>query len=67
MSARDSLILGFFEYVHLDEHFKPVARRFYELAHWIAAELPQGAERSKALAKLLLAKDAALDALKAPT
>jgi len=63
MSARDSLILGFFAYTHLVDALLPTARRFYELAHWIASELPQGKERSAALAKLLESKDAALKAL----
>jgi len=62
MSAKDSLILAFFAYDHLAEPLKAVSRRFYELAHWIAAELPQGAERSVALRKLLEAKDAAVRA-----
>lgn len=62
MSARDSLVLGFFAYEHLPEHFKAVARRFYELAHWVAAELPQGKDRSHALEMLLAAKDAAMRA-----
>ena len=53
MSARDSLVLGCFAYDHLPEQFKSVARLFYELAHRLAAELPQGKDRSAALAKLL--------------
>lgn len=48
------------------KYFKPelaeVSKRFAELAHWLAATLPRGAERATALRKLLEGKDAAVRA-----
>jgi len=58
----DSLALKFFVYDHLPESLKAIGRRFYELAHWLAAELPAGADRTEALRRLLQAKDAAMRA-----
>ena len=55
-------LLRYFEFEHLRDDLKPVSRRFYELAHWIVAELPRNAERTVALRKLLEAKDAAVRA-----
>jgi hypothetical protein len=39
---------------------------FFNLAHWIAANIPSGPERTVALRKLLEAKDAAVRAVAIP-
>jgi ferritin-like protein len=55
-------VLRHFGYDHLPEPLRAVSRRFYELAHWVAAELPEDPERTTALRKLLEAKDCAVRA-----
>lgn len=60
-------ILRFFAYAHLPAHLQAVSRPFCELAQQLAAELPQGAETSVALRKLLESKDAAVRAAVSPT
>ena len=54
--AKDRM-LQFFEYDHLPTHLKEISRPFGELAHWVAETLPQNAERTAGLRKLLEAKD----------
>jgi hypothetical protein len=54
--------MRYFESGHLTPYLAGVSIRFRELAEWIAAELPEGAEQSVALRKLLEAKDAAVRA-----
>jgi hypothetical protein len=53
-------MLQFFTYTHLPPGLREVSQRFCELAHWVAAELPAGPERTVCLRKLLEAKDAAV-------
>jgi hypothetical protein len=56
-------ILHFFDYEHLaNERLKTVSKQFYDLAVYVDSELPESAESSTALRKLLEAKDAAVRA-----
>lgn len=50
-------ILKYFQYMHLPEHLQPVSKSCFELAHDMDQSLPQGAEKSAGLRKLLEAKD----------
>lgn len=52
-----SHILKFFGYKHLPPHLQPVSEAFYTLADQMDAELPDCAEKSAGLRKLLEAKD----------
>ena len=60
-----SPILKYFEYSHLPEKLKAVSEPFSKLAWELENNLPDGAEKSAGLRKLLEAKDcmvrAALD------
>jgi len=58
--ARD--ILRYFEFEHLPPHLGRVSAKFYELAQFIDSELPETAESTTALRKLLESKDAAVRA-----
>lgn len=53
-------MLQFFEYKHLPDHLQLVSKPFCELAHNIAENLPNNAERYVALRKLMEAKDCAV-------
>lgn len=53
----------FFEYSHLPEHLQKVSKPFGELADYIVYNLPENAERTVALRKLLEAKDCAVRAV----
>jgi hypothetical protein len=55
-------ILKFFEYKHLPSALQEVSKPFYELAEKMTKELPEGAEVSAGLRKLLEAKDCAVRA-----
>lgn len=55
-------ILQYFEYKHLPAPLQAVSQPFHELAHWMVLTLPQNAERTVALRKLLEAKDCAVRA-----
>lgn len=55
-------ILKHFAYGHLPEDLQAVSKQFHDLAHELAGTLPQGAELSTALRKLLEGKDAAVRA-----
>lgn len=50
-------IMKFFEYAHLPEHLQKVSKPIGELAKQMNAELPDSAEKSAGLRKLLEAKD----------
>lgn len=52
----------FFQYAHLPEHLQLVSRPFGELARVLLVQLPANRERTKALDRLLEAKDAAVRA-----
>jgi hypothetical protein len=56
-------IMAFFAYDHLkNEKLQEVSKQFADLAVYIDSELPESAESSVALRKLLEAKDAAVRA-----
>jgi ferritin-like protein len=46
-----------FDYRHLPEHLAVISKSFHEIAHDMAAALPDGPEKSAGLRKLLEAKD----------
>lgn len=54
--------MRYFSYDHLPEKLQDVSVRFCTLAIFIDNDLPDGAEKSTALRKLLEAKDAAVRA-----
>jgi hypothetical protein len=56
-------VLQFFAYAHLPPHLQEVSKPFADLAKDIVHRLPRNAERTKALDRLLEAKDAAVRAL----
>lgn len=56
-------LLQFFEYAHLPAHLATVSHPFHTLAHDLAARLPNNAEATTALRKLLEAKDCAVRAV----
>lgn len=60
-----SPILRYFRWDHLPKHLQEVSAKFAALAHEIDA-LPDGAEKSVALRKLLESKDAAVRAALPP-
>jgi hypothetical protein len=53
-------MLQFFEYSHLRPEYQEISKPFGELAEWIVKTLPENAERTVALRKLLEAKDCAV-------
>ena len=53
-------ILKFFKFEHLPEKLQDVSKPFSVLAHNMAENLPQNAETSAGLRKLLEAKDCAV-------
>lgn len=55
-------ILKYFECDHLPERLKTISKPFCDLAKWLEASVPDSAEKSVALRKLLEAKDAAVRA-----
>lgn len=57
-------ILKFFEYNHLPTHLQVISAPFHELAHdFVAGPIEDYGEASKALDKLLEAKDCAVRAV----
>jgi hypothetical protein len=56
-------IMQFFAYDHLPPKLREVSAPFGKLAQWIADTLPQGAEKSVCLRKILEAKDAGVRAM----
>jgi len=50
-------ILKYFAYEHLPAHLQDVSKPFGELARQLDRDLPDGAEKSAGLRKLLEAKD----------
>jgi len=55
-------ILRYFHFAHLPPHLQTVSVKFYEIVCSLLALVPQNAERTVALRKLLEAKDAAVRA-----
>ena len=50
-------IMKYFEYAHLPEHLQKISKPFGDMAGQMNADLPDGAEKSAGLRKLLEAKD----------
>lgn len=50
-------ILKYFEYAHLPEHLQAISKDICEIAKKMDELLPNGAEKSAGLRKLLEAKD----------
>jgi len=57
-----SPIMQYFTYEHLPEHLREVSKEFALLAKTVDDTLPDGAEKSTALRKILEGKDAAVRA-----
>lgn len=55
-------LLRFFAFGHLPVKLQPVSAEFNALAYWIADNVPDSAEKTVSLRKLLEAKDAAVRA-----
>jgi hypothetical protein len=55
-------IIQFFSYSHLPPHLAEVSQQFSILADWMVENLPDSAERSAGLRKLLEAKHCAVRA-----
>ena len=62
MHASTEAILRFFDYKHLPEFLHSVSAPFHDLAHQMADGLPECAETTVCLRKLLEAKDCAVRA-----
>jgi ferritin-like protein len=56
-------LMQFFEYAHLPPHLQAPSKAFCELARTMDAQLPNNAEKTVALRKLLEAKDCAVRAV----
>lgn len=56
-------VMQFFAFSHLPPHLQEVSRPFSELADLVVAAAPRNSERTKALNKLLEAKDCAVRAV----
>lgn len=52
-----STTIKFFEYEHLPKHLQEISKPLAELAHKMENELPDCAEKSAGMRKLLEAKD----------
>lgn len=50
-------LLEFFRWEHLPEHLRSPSQRCGELATWVQENVPDGAEKTVGLRKLLEAKD----------
>lgn len=50
-------ILRHFSYSHLPEHLRTISSQFYSLADMLDSSIPDSAEKSAGLRKLLEAKD----------
>lgn len=55
-------MLKWFAYGHLPEDLQIISMQFHDLAYWITNNLPECAERTVTLRKLLESKDAAVRA-----
>ena len=55
-------LLHFFEYTDLPEYLQKIVKPFHDMAHHIAEQLPDNAEKTVALRELLEAKDCAIRA-----
>lgn len=57
MNDQDDLLLRFFAYEHLPPHLQVVSKPIGDLARAMVSTLPESAERTVGLRKLLEAKD----------
>jgi hypothetical protein len=57
MNMNMNMNMKFFEYGHLPERLQAISKPVGELAFLMDAELPEGAEKSAGMRKLLEAKD----------
>ena len=57
MHPATTQILNYFAFDHLPEHLQQVSRGCHDLAHKMATHLPESAEVTAGLRKLLEAKD----------
>lgn len=55
-------LLQFFRYSHLPKDLQEVSRPFWDLANLLVTNLPENAEKTVAIRKLLEAKESALRA-----
>jgi hypothetical protein len=62
VGANPNPIMRFFNFEHLPPRLQEVSKIFHDVAHAIYIMLPDNAEKSTALRKLLEAKDAAVRA-----
>jgi hypothetical protein len=53
-------LLQFFEYTHLPINLQEISKVYYQVAHWMAVTLPENAESTVSMRKLLEAKDSAV-------
>lgn len=58
----DQPLMRYFDFLHLPVKLQHVSRHFYTLAEVVNNTLPDGAEKTVCLRKLLEAKDAAVRA-----
>ena len=56
-------LLKYFNYDHLPDHLASLSKLFHDMAHNLAATLPEGSEKTVAIRKLLEAKDSAVRSL----
>jgi hypothetical protein len=52
-----SPIMKYFEYAHLPQRLQDISKPFSEIAFWMDSHLPNCAEKSAGLRKLLESKD----------
>ena len=52
-----STTIQYFEYKHLPEPLRDISKLFYDLAHILEDNIPDGSEKSAGMRKLLEAKD----------
>lgn len=62
INMKQNEIMKFFEYEHLPGYLKEASKQFALLAEWMSLNLPDNAEKSAGLRKLLEAKDCAVRA-----
>lgn len=55
--AVDNSIMQYFAFKHLPEKLQKISLPFYNIAHTLDGQLPNGPEKSAGLRKLLEAKD----------
>ena len=58
----ENSLIKFFKYQHLPEKLQNISKPFCELADWVDKNLPDGAEKTVSLRKLLESKDCAVRA-----